>query len=246
MEWMNAVFSPTGTTEKVAAAIAEGAGAPVVRVDLSAPVAEQSVTENTLLLAAAPVYGGRIPGTALERLAALKGNGGPAVAVAVYGNRHYDDALLELKDSLEQNGFRVIAAGAFVAEHSIVRSIAAGRPDADDLAEARAFGAAIATKGELNGVSVPGNPEYKAYTPSPAHPVGDESCVTCGLCAAKCPVSAIPPEAPRTTGASCINCMRCVAICPQKCRAMPAAAVEASRAKLSVVAAQPRKNETYL
>lgn len=251
MEWIKAVFSPTGTTEKVAATIALGSGAAVSGVDLSAPVAEQAVAENTLLLAAAPVYGGRIPEVALERLAALKGMGGPAVAVAVYGNRHYDDALLELKEALEKGGFRVIAAGAFVAEHSIVRSIAAGRPDAGDRKAAREFGAAVAAKLALpadrqSSITVPGNPEYRAYSPSPAHPVGDETCVKCGLCAAKCPVGAIPAETPAATGEACINCMRCVALCPQKCRAMPAAALEASRAKLSAIAAEPRKNEIYL
>lgn len=251
MEWMKAVFSPTGTTEKVAAAIVEGAGAPVTRVDLSAPVAEQAVKENTLLLAAAPVYGGRIPAVALERLAALKGMGGPAVAVAVYGNRHYDDALLELKEALEKNGFRVVAAGAFVAEHSIVRSIAAGRPDADDRKAAREFGAAVAAKLALpadrqSSITVPGNPEYRAYSPSPAHPVGDDKCVKCGLCAAGCPVGAIPADAPAATRDTCINCMRCVAVCPKGARAMPAAVLEASRAKLSAIAAQPRKNEIYL
>lgn len=65
-------------------------------------------------------------------LAHLKGHGNPAIAVAVYGNRDYDDALVELQDLLEENGFCVIAGAAFVAQHSIFTKVAAGRPDEDD------------------------------------------------------------------------------------------------------------------
>ena len=52
--------------------------------------------------------------------------------VAVFGNRAYDDALLEMQDVASEIGFRVIAAVAAVAEHSIIRKYGKGRPDADD------------------------------------------------------------------------------------------------------------------
>ena len=146
LQLLNAYFSPTGTTYQVAQTIAEGFGCPVVEMDLSCPDCSGQLQDNTVLLAAAPVYGGRIPAVALERLARLQGNGQKAVAVVVYGNREFDDALLELKKALEQNGFRVVAAAAFIAEHSIVRSIAAGRPDEQDRAIARKFGSDVAEK----------------------------------------------------------------------------------------------------
>lgn len=129
---INAYFSPTGTTAKVSCAIAKGSGRPVRDVDLSTAVSHATVGHDEILLASVPVFGGRVPAVALERLSALKGTEQPAVAVTVYGNRAYDDALMELRDALESNGFQVIAAGAFVAEHSIVRSIATGRPDSHD------------------------------------------------------------------------------------------------------------------
>lgn len=90
----------------------------------------ETVGPDEILLAAVPVFGGRVPAAALERLSALKGSGQSAVAVAVYGNRAFDDALPELKDALEANGFHVAAAGAFAVEHSIARPIATGRHDA--------------------------------------------------------------------------------------------------------------------
>ena len=43
--------------------------------------------EGELVVAAAPAFGGRIPGLMAERLKQVKGNGAMAVTVAVYGNR---------------------------------------------------------------------------------------------------------------------------------------------------------------
>ena len=71
---------------------------------------------------AVPSYGGRVPGTAAGRLGAIRGNGARAVLVCVYGNRAYEDTLVELQDIAKQAGFRVTAAVAAVAEHSIAGS----------------------------------------------------------------------------------------------------------------------------
>lgn len=225
IQLINAYFSPTGTTCHVARTIAEGFGSPVAEMDLSVSgCMVGQLQENTVLLAAAPVYGGRIPAVALERLSQLRGRGQKAVAVVVYGNREFDDALLELKDALTSNGFQVVAAAAFIGEHSIIRSIAAGRPDEKDLTIARKFGADVAVKLEtLTVVEVPGKDPYVTVKPSAFHPFADEACVKCGVCGEKCPVGAIPMEDPsKTNNALCINCMRCVQVCPVQCRALPA------------------------
>jgi len=220
---LNAYFSPTGTTYQVATSIAEGFSCPVTEMDLSKPDCSAQLSDNTVMLAAAPVYGGRIPAVALERLSRLQGKGQKAVAVAVYGNREFDDALLELKNALASNGFLVVAAAAFIAEHSIVRSIAAGRPDEKDHAIARKFGADVAEKLEtLTAVEVPGNDPYVPVKPSAFHPKASDECVQCGQCAEQCPVGAIPMENPNETLENvCINCMRCVKICPVQARALP-------------------------
>lgn len=219
------------------------------RIDLCSPVEPQEMPAGAPLLAVVPVYGGRIPAIAAQRLLALQGNGNPAIAVVVYGNRAYEDALLELKNVLTEAGHQVIAAAAFIAEHSIIRSIAADRPHADDLARAVEFGAAVEArqKGELTTVDVPGNAEYRPLPQMPATPLVTDACGGCGMCAHKCPVGAIPLSNPRSTDAAkCILCMRCVAICPRKARILPPPMVEAFTARLNAVASEPKQPEIYI
>ena len=222
-KWIIAHFSPTGGTRKVADAIAAGLNTPVVEMDLTRADSSVTLGENDGLMAVLPVFAGRVPQIALERLAVLNGNGRKAVAVVVYGNREFDDALLETRDALEANGFRVVAAAAFIAEHSMARSIAAGRPDAEDQALCRQFAADVMAKTEdAPSVQVPGNTPYKALKPSAFHPAADENCIRCGVCARQCPVGAIPMENPsETRNDLCINCMRCVEVCPESSRALP-------------------------
>ena len=222
-KWIIAHFSPTGGTRKVAKAIAAGFNTPVVELDLTKADTSVTLGQKDALVAVLPVFAGRVPQISLERLSSLKGSGQKAVAVVVYGNREYDDALLETKEALEANGFCVIAAAAFVAEHSIVRSIAANRPDAEDEKIARQFAADVMAKSEdASPVQVPGNKPYKELKPAAFHPAANDACVKCGVCAEQCPVGAIPLDDPgETLNDVCINCMRCVEVCPQKCRALP-------------------------
>jgi ferredoxin len=168
--------------------------------------------------------------------------------VVVYGNREYEDALLETRDALESNGFRVIAAAAFIAEHSIVRSIAAGRPDTEDEALCRQFAADVMAKpGDAAIVQVPGNTPYKELKPSAFHPAANEDCVRCGVCAQQCPVVAIPLDAPSQTNNNlCINCMRCVEACSQQCRALPDAFLNMITQMLNQNAAGYKKPAIFL
>ena len=241
-----AVFSPTGGTQAIAAAIT--AGMTVNQIDLCAPVEELPLF--TPLMAVLPVYGGRLPQVAVERLRRIKGQGQAAVAVVVYGNRAYEDALLELQNELTACGFTVVAAAAFIAEHSIVRSIAAGRPNADDKAKAAEFGAAVAAKiaaDDKSAVSVPGNYPYKDLPQMPVAPLTTEACGGCGRCVRLCPVGAIPAHAPNTTDASkCILCMRCVAVCPRRARLMPPPALEMFTQRLKAVATEPKQPELFI
>lgn len=246
-----AVFSPTGGTEKIAQAVAQGMDLPVRVVDLCRETAVQTVAANELLVAALPVFGGRLPALARQRLEQLHGGSGPAVALAVYGNREYEDALVELRDVLRDSGFVMAAAGAFVAEHSIDRSVAAGRPDAQDLQTAKEFGARAAEKirdaEALTEVEVPGSADYTTKkTDTGPVPQTTDDCIGCGLCAAACPAAAIPPEHPNTTTAACIGCMRCVALCPHKARNTPAPILQMVSAFLKTRASAPKQPEVFL
>lgn len=241
-------FSPTGGTKKVADAIASAFPMPIAEVDLTKENTAVILGESDILMAVVPVYAGRIPQIALERLSALKGKGQKAVAVVVYGNREFDDGLLETKNTLEANGFHVMAAAAFIAEHSIVRSIAAGRPDAEDEKIAHEFGKGVLAK--LNGtasVQVPGNEPYVEPKPTPFHPSADETCVNCGMCAENCPVGAIPAEDCSSCNSElCINCLRCVQLCPLQCRSMPASFMAFITQMLNEKAAGYKKPSIFL
>ncbi len=95
-------FSPTHTTQRILTGIAQGIDVgDVIHLDLTPPGMQGrtfEVGEETISLLGAPVYGGRLPKVAVERLYRVRGNDTPAVLVVVYGNRAFEDALLELKD----------------------------------------------------------------------------------------------------------------------------------------------------
>lgn len=247
-----AYFSPTGGTKRAALCLGRALAAQAHEIDLSLPGdAARAFGPDDLVLFAAPVYGGRIPAYILEKLRACQGNGAAAIAAAVYGNRAYDDALLELSDTLKARGFRMLAAATLVAEHSIVRALASGRPDERDCLDYRDFAGKIAAK--LSGApfsaepNIPGKRPYVQWTAPPVTPAATDACARCGLCAAKCPTGAIARENLQTADpAKCLRCMRCVSICPRQARTMPPAALAASDAKLAPFKNVRRANELFL
>ena len=96
-------FSPTHTSAKTAYAIAEGLSGDVLLesyITYDAPAEELEIHDDELTIVAAPVYGGRVAETAMERLRAFHAHQAPVVPVVVYGNRDYEDALKELSDTL--------------------------------------------------------------------------------------------------------------------------------------------------
>ena len=246
-----AYFSPTGGTRKAAIYLAQGLAEEVAELDLSCPkVTEYQFQSDDVVLFAAQVTGGRVPTYQMERIRACSGGGAMAVTAAVYGGRAYEDALLELNDCLAEQGFRVTASAALLAEHSIYHPAAAGRPDEDDRAQLRKFAEAILEKLEKDpdgAVTVPGDRPYREWSQLPVVPAVSEDCVRCGLCAAKCPTEAIPAEAPATTlPDKCILCMRCVAVCPQNARALPASVMAVMEQKLSPFKELRRENELFV
>ena len=244
-------FSPTGGTRRAALLLAQHIAEQVEEIDLTRPEAEaRAVGKDAVVLAAGPVYGGRLPAMMTERLQAYQGGGARAISAAVYGGRAYEDALVELDDLLGGQGFHVIASAALLAEHSIMHPLAAGRPDAQDAAQLAAFGARIAQKleqGDLAAPHTPGNRPYKEWAGMPTAPQASEACNACGKCAQECPAGAIAAAHPaETDAAKCITCMRCVTVCPQKARALPAPVLQMLGQKLAPFMEKRQENELYL
>ena len=111
-------FSPTGTTQKVLEIIADGiAVEDVEHIDLTLSGGDQQTIptfSDELVIIGAPVYGGRLPVDVINRFKQLKVSNTLAVLIVVYGNREFEDALLELKNLSIELGFSPVAGGAFV------------------------------------------------------------------------------------------------------------------------------------
>lgn len=260
-------FSPTRTSYTVAHSIAEGTGLPIVELDATyAALDALELSSDTLLVLAMPVYGGSVPAIAKERISSIKGSGTPCVIVAVYGNRNFEKSLLQMRDFVLERGFVVVAAGAFVGEHSYSTAsnpIAVGRPNAADRAEARDFGVAVirkladdgirpvlvdALKAEHSGLLntlgficfVLGYRRRQKHNPQKVVVTTDASlCIGCGSCVSVCPVGAIISGNETVTDAKkCIRCCACVKNCPSGARnfASPFAPV------LSKYFAKPKRN----
>lgn len=228
-------FSPSGTTKKVVNQIAAGIQKEWQECDLLTQHEPQlRLGRDDLLIAGVPVFAGRIPSPCAGRLRGVRGDKTPAIIAAVYGNRDYDDALLELQELLEAQGFRVIAAAAVPAQHSIFPEVAAGRPDDADLRQLQNFAgqcARLLERSRPGQLSVKGNQPYRAPAPVPLKPSADRSCTRCGACAKICPTGAIDPRLPQKTDKErCISCTACIAVCPQHARAFRGPAYKIAKA----------------
>ena len=236
-------YSPTGTSAKVAESVASACSRALGGLDVT--IADLTIGENQLSLEngfaiiAAPVYGGRIAPTAIERIRKIKAKNIFCALIAVYGNRDYEDALLELVNESRNCGFVPVAAAAFIGEHSYSTEeypIAQDRPDSDDLQKCTLFGEEMAAfvkkmKESISINNIPllkvkGNFPYKEYKPSPATPQTDRSiCVLCGRCIDMCPVGCIEmkpvgkqeeqlEEEIVSDPMVCTKCCACVKGCP--------------------------------
>ena len=232
-------WSATGTTKRVVKQIAERAAqaldVPLAEYDFTMPEARQDVLSfaaDDLVIFGTPTYAGRVPNVLLKYLATVQGNGAAAVPVVLFGNRAFDDSLIELRDILADNGFVPFAAAAFVGEHSFSTTLAAGRPDADDLALAAGFAAQVVARvqtvdADTPSIAVSGRareertyyqPRDRAGNPvdiRKVKPKTSEACDDCGLCAQVCPMGSINPENVREFTGICIKCGACVKKCPK-------------------------------
>jgi len=236
---------------------------PVCKRDFTLPgqrAVSQAFEASALAVIGVPVYAGRVPNVLLDYLNSLEGNSARAVPIVVFGNRSYDDALLELGNILKERGFNVVAAAAFAARHCFSDTLAAGRPDENDMHIADGFAASVADKlssrDESAPVRISGSFPYRGY-----YQVGDaeerarflrirprvlESCTGCMLCASACPMGSISAADPREYIGKCIKCCACVRACPQGARVLDDPLFLAHRLELEQSCAARREPELFI
>ncbi len=257
-------FSPTGTTKKTLEAIARGTGVKnILHHDITLPgsVPEKTIEfpANEMVILGAPVYAGRLPDVAVQRLSKFRPAGSPAAVAALYGNREYEDALLEIGELAAATGFVVIAAGAFLGEHSYSTPetpIAAGRPDAEDKRKAEKFGGevmelfqAISKPEEVTMPELPGNRPFRQKVKHPnAPPETDmEKCTLCGECVEVCPVGAISINGGLATDRElCILCCACVKNCPEQARALTDPRMKQITERVCRLTVRRKEPETFI
>lgn len=249
-------FSPTKTTEMIVKKITEGMAIDEVReTNITAYKESYSFPDSDITIIGLPVYSGRIPELVNSRVLNLKGKKTPAIAVVVYGNRDFDDALIEICDILEEKGFNIISAAAFIGEHSYsdkTYPIAANRPDSMDLEKALNYGREISEiikKGDFNKPLIPGNRPYKERSKAPAFaPVTDsEKCSNCLFCIDLCPTDAIDRQNPCVSDPEkCIRCAACVKACPEGAKKFDNEGILNAAKKLNSLCSQRKEPSIFI
>lgn len=234
-------FSPTKGTKTYVTRIAGKLSENYKEIDLTVAADRKKIYEfgeQDLVVVGGPVYAGRLPGVKGGIFQCLKGNKTPVVLNVSYGNREIDDALLELKNILEGNGFVSIGAGEWIAPHTFSEKIGAGRPDQEDYKKVDEFAAILADTLEKerwkeSKLEVPGHFPYCEEKRVPFYPTADENCTNCRKCVEVCPTEAVYDQTPAETDTEkCIACLACVKVCPAGSRQVRVPAFAPAKAQL--------------
>lgn len=265
-------FSPTNTTRTVLEEIARGVGKEIsVIIDMTKPGERSKQSHDLsdcLVLIGAPVYAGRIPRDAVDSFKLIRASGNPAILTVLYGNREFEDALLELKNLSIDCGLSPLAASAFIGEHSFSSEncpIAINRPDTADLEKAFLFGKQIADmltrddapdknnldkKLEKNAlVHVPGNFPYRDGMGPGAFSFIEvtDDCDDCGICVTACPKDAVDAaDTYSTIDEKCIFCCACIKACPQEARIFKEGPIREKAKWLNENFGEPKEPEFFL
>lgn len=238
-------FSPTNNSKKYVEAMAKSLDVNAKMIDVTTHAQPFSFSQEDFVIIGAPVYGGRIPGVSKERFNELKGTNTPCVLVASYGNRHYDDALVEMKDLFEANGFVAYGACAVIGRHTY-GEIQVDRPNQDDLNVATAFIQSVYQRALPLQTTLPGNShEDIKQNKGNFHPLTNDTCIHCQICVQNCPVQAIEGDA-ITISEKCISCFRCIRNCPIQAKHMNVPAYNDFAVSFTEKLKERRENEFFM
>ncbi len=255
-------FSPTNTTRTVLEEIAKGMGKEVSTIiDMTKPANRSNQSHDLsdcLVFIGAPVYAGRIPKDAVDSFKLIRASGNPAILTVLYGNREFEDALLELKNLSIDCGFSPLAASAFIGEHSFSSEncpIALNRPDTVDLEKAFLFGKQIADLldrdaglDKKNLVDVPGNFPYRDGMGPGAFSFIEvtDDCDDCGICVTACPKDAVNvADTYSIIDEKCIFCCACIKACPQEARILKEGPIKEKAKWLNENCGEPKEPEFF-
>ncbi len=266
-------FSATGNTGKVVIHLgkhlSEMLQVPFEAMSFAPPVMreiQQDFASDELLIYGTPVYAGRVPNLMLPYLQnKVKGDATLAIPVCVYGNRNVDDALMELRNTLQENGFRCIGGAAIVGAHAFSNTLGRGRPNFSDMSLVTQLASAMTKKIKAldfpptQPVEVVGqNPIRPYYTPrdrlaNPINfslkmrPVTDMAkCTQCGVCAKLCPMGAIARADVSQVPGKCIKCCGCVKKCPTGAKYFDDEGFLYHKRELEIQYARPAKSEIFI
>ena len=237
-------FSPTDNSKKYVEAMCKAISNEYISLDITSKEVYKDFTNEDFVIIGAPVYAGRIPHVSKQRFSLFKGNKTPCIIVGTYGNRHYDDALVEMQDLFESNGFVVYGACALIGRHTY-GSIAIDRPNENDLKEACKFSFEIYHRNKAIQNIIPGNHhDNDVVNKGRFHPLTTKSCIQCGLCVSNCPVGAILEDC-KTISNDCISCFRCIRKCPVMAKNMDDENYNSFAAMFTEKLKEPRENEYF-
>lgn len=235
-------FSPTGGTKKVAHALQEGFKEGLEGLEfevlpfnfLNPKIRSNRVpkfTSEDLLIFTYPVFFGRMP-WAFEHWPELKGNGARAIVVSVYGNRAIEDGERETMAFLSDHGFNVWGRIEAIAQHSQESTLAADRPDQNDIACLKKFAKDMLEKIKEHGFEKLSNFEFDRTTPlkapgkAPCVPfiIKEDECDQCLRCVTVCPCGIIDKDTITVKDEDlerCMGCRACMNVCKNCTRGFP-------------------------
>ncbi len=213
MNYTLLIFSPTGQSKACGLALAKATKQEFVELDVTHFIqrGKPLALADTTLIVAYPVYGGRVPRLFAEYIKEMVTcTNCNALAIASFGNRAFEDALVEMEDLLLEKGVPLIGAASIGCQHSYTDKVGSKRPDIEDFQLLDRL--AVYLNGETKSVHPPGNRPYKRDMPvadPPYMPVlKDKGGKINSRCYAVCPTGSLAKGDPTI----CIHCCACIQV----------------------------------